>query len=365
MHDAGRRHMARIDLRLQRYAFAALVAAALFGVSTPLAKRLLGDLSPVVLAGLLYLGSGVGLGAFIAARRALARGTANRSEAPLSRGDLPWLAGAVLAGGVAAPVALLWGLGGIAASDAALLLNFESVLTTFIAAVVFREAVGGRVWLAAAVMFAAGALLAYDPQATLRFSPHALAVVAACALWGLDNNLTRRVSAAAPVQIAAIKGATAGSMNLALGLALGGAVPGVAVAGAALALGFASYGVSLVLFIYALRHLGAARTGAHFGTAPFIGAAVAVPLLGEPVTATLLAATALMALASWLVLTETHEHEHTHESLVHTHRHVHDEHHRHEHRADEGAEPHTHEHGHRPITHVHPHLPDLHHRHDH
>lgn len=357
--------MARIDLPLQRYAFAALAAAALFGASTPLAKRLLGDLSPVTLAGLLYLGSGLGLGALLAVRRLFPRDGAERAEAPLSRSDLPWLAGAVLAGGVAAPVALLWGLGGMAASDAALLLNFESVLTTLIAAAVFREAVGGRVWLAAAVMFAAGALLAYDPLATLRFSPHAFAVVVACALWGLDNNLTRRISAADPLQIASIKGAAAGSVNLVLGLVLGSGVPGAAVAGAALALGFASYGVSLVLFIYALRHLGAARTGAHFGTAPFIGAVLAVPMLGEPVTLTLLAATALMALATWLVLTETHAHEHAHELLAHTHRHVHDEHHRHEHGGDEGMEPHTHEHVHRPMVHAHPHLPDLHHRHDH
>jgi len=357
--------MARIDLRVQRYAFAALGAAALFGLSTPLAKRLLGDVSPVVLAGLLYLGSGVGLGAMLALRRIRGRRAANRSEAPLGRGDLLPLAGAVLAGGVAAPVALLWGLAGMRAADAALLLNFESVLTTFIAAAMFREAVGGRVWVAAAVMLAAGTLLAYDPQALLRFSPHALAVVGACALWGLDNNLTRAVSAADPLQIAAIKGAVAGSVNLALGLALGNAVPGIGIAGAALAIGFASYGVSLVLFIYALRHLGAARTGAHFGTAPFIGAAVAVPLLGEPVTAALAAATALMALATWLVLTETHAHEHTHAHLEHTHRHVHDEHHRHDHRGDEGPEPHSHEHVHLPINHAHPHLPDLHHRHDH
>jgi drug/metabolite transporter (DMT)-like permease len=357
--------VARIDLRLQRYAFAALGAAALFGLSTPLAKRLLGEVSPVVLAGLLYLGSGVGLGSMLAVRRALGRDAANRSEAPLARRDLLPLAGAVLAGGVAAPVALLWGLAGMHAADAALLLNFEPIFTTFIAAAVFREAVGGRVWLAAAAILAAGTLLAYDPQVPLRLSPHALAVVGACALWGLDNNLTRAVSAADPLQIAAIKGGVAGSVNLALGLALGGAVPGIGVVGAAVAIGFASYGLSLVLFIYALRHLGAARTGAHFGTAPFIGAAVAVPLLGEPVTAALAAAAALMALATWLVLTETHEHWHTHEYLEHTHRHVHDEHHRHDHRGDEGPEPHTHAHVHAPMTHAHAHLPDLHHRHDH
>lgn len=349
-----------IDLRVQRYAFAALAAAALFGVSTPLAKRLLGEVSPVVLAGLLYLGSGLGLGLVLAVRRA-----GRSAEAALSRRDLPWLAGAVLAGGIAAPVVLLWGLRGTLASDAALLLNFESVLTALLAAVIFREAVGRRIWTAAAVMFAAGAVLAYDPDARFAISPHAAAIVLACALWALDNNLTRRVAAADPVQTAAIKGLAAGSVNLALGLGAGAALPAAPTIAAAGALGFASYGVSLVLFIYALRHLGSARTGAHFGTAPFIGAALAVPLLGEPVTAALLAATALMAVATWLVLTETHAHEHAHEHLAHAHRHVHDEHHRHAHRGDEGPEPHSHEHVHEPISHSHSHLPDLHHRHEH
>jgi drug/metabolite transporter (DMT)-like permease len=349
-----------IDLRLQRYAFAALGAAALFGVSTPLAKLLLAEVSPVVLAGLLYLGSGVGLGLVLLVRRA-----AKPAEAALSRRDLPWLAGAVVAGGVAAPVVLLWGLAGTPASEAALLLNFESVLTAAVAAALFREAVGRRVWTAAAVMLVAGVLLAYDPRATLAISPQALAIVGACALWALDNNLTRKVAAADPVQIAAIKGLSAGSVNLALGLGAGAALPAGATIAAATALGFASYGVSLVLFIYALRHLGAARTGAHFGTAPFIGAAAAVPLLGEAVTGPLMLATALMAVATWLVLTERHEHAHVHEGTVHAHRHVHDEHHRHAHRGDEGPEPHTHEHVHEPMTHSHPHLPDLHHRHGH
>jgi drug/metabolite transporter (DMT)-like permease len=354
-----------IDLRLQRYAFAALAAAALFGVSTPLAKLLLGELSPVTLAGLLYLGSGIGLGLLLGARRALGRGAPGGPEAALTRRDLPWLAGAVLAGGVAAPVVLLWGLAGTPASDAALLLNFETVLTALLAAVIFHEAVGRRVWVAAAVMFAGGVLLTYDPHASLAISPHAAAIVGACALWALDNNLTRKVAAADPVQTAAIKGLGAGSVNLALGLSTGAALPGAPTLAAATALGLASYGVSLVLFIHALRHLGAARTGAHFGTAPFIGAAVSVPLLGEPVTAALVAAAALMATATWLVLTETHAHEHRHERMIHSHRHVHDEHHRHAHRGDEGPEPHTHEHVHEPMIHAHPHLPDLHHRHGH
>jgi drug/metabolite transporter (DMT)-like permease len=354
-----------IDFRIQRHAFAALAAAALFGASTPLAKLLLGEMPPLLLAGLLYLGSGVGLGVVYFSRRFLRRVGGPPVEAPFTRSDLPWLAGAILAGGVAAPVALLWGLSGTPASSTSLLLTFEGVITAFVAAMAFHEQVGRRVWLAALVMLAGGMVLAYDPRASLGLSPHALAIVAACALWALDNNLTAKISGSDPVQIAATKGLVAGTVNVSLSLAAGTALPGASAIGGALIIGFAGYGVSLVLFILALRHLGSARTAAHFGTAPFLGAALAIPLLGEPVTAGLLVATALMSIATWLVLTEAHAHEHTHHSIRHAHRHVHDEHHRHAHDGSEGSEPHGHAHAHESTTHAHPHLPDLHHRHGH
>lgn len=350
-----------IDFSLQRYAFLALASAALFGASTPLAKLLLGEVSPVVLAGLLYLGSGVGL-----ALLQLVRGSDRRfREAPLSGRDWGWLTGAILAGGVVAPVLLLWGLSGSGAADTSLLLNFEGVMTILVAAALFREAVGQRVWIAALVMLAGGIVLAYDPGAQFAFSLQSLAIVGACFGWAVDNNLTRKISGADPVVIAMTKGLVAGSFNLALGIALGGTFPVFGAAAGALALGFIAYGISLVLFIYALRHLGSARTAAHFSTAPFIGAALAVPLLGEPLTLGLVAATALMALATWLMLTESHRHEHEHGPVVHSHRHLHDEHHQHDHHGDEGPEPHVHEHAHEPMRHAHPHAPDLHHRHEH
>jgi drug/metabolite transporter (DMT)-like permease len=350
-----------IDLSIQRYAFLALAAAALFGASTPLAKLLLEEVSPIVLAGLLYLGSGLGL----ALLRLFQAGSSRAREAPLAARDWGWLAGAILAGGVAAPVLLLRGLRGTPAADASLLLNFEGVITALIAGVLFREAVGTRVWLAAIVMLAGGLTLAFDPKAPLSVSPHALAIIGACFCWALDNNLTRKVAAADPVVAAMAKGLAAGSFNLALGLAVGGSFPALGPAAGAVALGFLAYGVSLVLFIYALRHLGTARTAAHFSAAPFIGAMLAVPLLGEPVTASLIAAAILMAIATWLVLTEQHAHEHLHERMTHNHAHLHDEHHQHEHRGDEGPEPHVHEHVHGPMRHAHPHVPDLHHRHRH
>ena len=357
-----------INLPLQRHALFALLAAALFGASPPLAKLLVGELSPMVLAGLLYLGSGLGLCVVWLARelRGGAR-TAQGGEAALQRGDYPWLAGAIVSGGVLAPVLLMWGLSGADAASASLLLSAEGVMTTLLAVVFFREAVGGRVWLACLVMLAGGVLLSHGADGAWGFSLHAVAVLAACVLWGLDNNLTRHISSGDAVVIAMIKGLVAGSINLFLGMALasGGVLLSLGPVAAALGLGAVSYGASLVLYVLALRHLGSARTAAHFGTAPFIGAGLSVLLLGEPLTVMLLVAVALMAAATWLVLTERHAHEHGHAVLQHVHEHVHDEHHRHTHGEEAGAGPHTHAHGHASLQHSHAHLPDIHHRHGH
>jgi drug/metabolite transporter (DMT)-like permease len=352
-----------IDFKIQKYALFALLAAALFGASTPLAKLLLDSVSPVTLAGLLYLGSGIGL---LAMRMGKARFSgATSKEAQLTRPDYPWLVGAILTGGVLAPVMLMWGLTGTTGSAASLLLNFESVITTLVAAVAFREAVSRRIWAASIVMLGGGLLLAYDPAAYFSLSINSIAVIGACLMWAIDNNLTRRISATDPTTIASIKGLAAGTVNILLGQIAGDSVPGISNLASAMTLGLFSYGISLVLFIYALRHLGSARTGAHFSTAPFIGASVAILVLGEPLTVTFAAALILMVLATWLVLTERHGREHAHEYLAHSHPHSHDEHHQHEHAGNEGPEPHAHAHTHPPITHRHAHLPDIHPRHEH
>jgi drug/metabolite transporter (DMT)-like permease len=350
-----------IDLSTQRYALVALAAAALFGASTPLAKLLQADITPGLLAGLLYLGSGAGL-ALVKLGRRLGRHTL---ETPLQASDYPWLAGAIASGGIAAPLLLMWGLAGSSASGVSLLLNLEGILTALIAALVFKEAVAGRIWLAACLMLAAGLLLGYDPRAGFGPSLRTLAVIAACALWALDNNLTRRISAADPVNIAMLKGLAAGGINIAAALAFGASFPTALPLAGALMLGWLSYGISLTLYIVALRHLGSARAASHFSTAPFIGAALAIALLGEPVTTGFVAAFLLMLAATWLVLTEQHAHAHRHEPLAHGHLHTHDAHHQHAHRGDEGPEPHSHPHQHDPLAHSHPHLPDLHHRHPH
>jgi drug/metabolite transporter (DMT)-like permease len=339
---------------------AALLAAALFGASTPLAKLLLGRMPPVLLAGLLYLGSGLGLTLVRALRRS------NQQEAPLTRKDLPWLAGAVLAGGVLGPVLLMIGLTTTPAASASLLLNLEGVLTALLAWFVFHENWDARIALGMVLIVAGGALLSWQTGAGASLPVGALAICGACLCWGLDNNLTQKVSAGDPFQVTAIKGAVAGCVNVALGLALGGRLPTLGPLAGAMGVGFLGYGCSLVLFVLALRHIGTARTGAYFSLAPFVGAGVSLGLLREPVGPGFFAAAALMGLGVWLHLTERHEHAHTHEYLEHTHRHIHDEHPQHEHPPGvDPTEPHTHPHVHLPLTHTHPHYPDIHHRHGH
>ena len=348
---------------LQRGAVLALGSAILFGASTPFAKLLIGGgVDPWLLAGLLYLGSGLGLGIWRFAGRLFGKPVA---EAPLRGCDLPWLALVVLSGGVVGPGLLMLGLATTAASSAALLLNLEGLMTMAIAWLAFRENVDRRLLLGAAAIVAGAVVLSWQ-GGPAGFGLGALAIAGACLAWGIDNNLTRRLSAADPVQIAAVKGAAAGATNLALALAAGANLPSPAAFGGAAVVGFLGYGVSLVLFVLALRGLGAARTSAYFSTAPFIGAVLAIVVFGEKLTAGLVAAAALMAVGLYLHLAERHEHEHTHEAVEHEHRHSHDLHHQHEHApGDPRGEPHTHRHRHLSIAHAHPHYPDLHHRHDH
>lgn len=337
----------------------ALLSAALFGASTPLAKSFLDDVAPGLLAGVLYLGAGIGLVAF----RMLRGGQA---EAPLRRRDLPWMALVVVFGGVLGPLLLMSGLARTPAATAALLLNLESVATLAIAWVVFRENVDRRILAGAACIVAGAALLSWQPGQGLGAGWGAVAIAAACLAWGIDNNLTRKLSASDPAEIAAVKGLVAGGVNVVIAVQQGAGLPSPGVLVAAGLLGLAGYGVSLALFIVALRHLGTARTGAYFATAPFLGASFAVILLGEPLSPGLIGAAVLMLAGVYLHLTERHEHEHVHETVVHEHRHVHDEHHRHVHAADAPAgEPHTHPHRHVRMIHRHPHYPDLHHRHRH
>lgn len=341
----------------------AIASAVLFGASTPFAKLLLGDgVSPWLLAGLLYLGSGIGLTMIHLGRRSLGLAP---SEAPLRRADLPWLALVVLSGGVIGPLLLMVGLATTSASSASLLLNLEGLATMVIAWVVFRENVDRRLLFGAAAILAGAVLLSWQ-GGPAGFGLGSLAIAGACLAWGIDNNLTRKLSSADPLQISLIKGLVAGSVNLALALAMGAQLPVLHSVLYAGLIGFLGYGVSLVLFVLGLRYLGAARTGAYFSTAPFVGALLAVAMFSEPITLRLIAAGLLMAIGLYFHLAEGHEHEHVHEAMDHEHRHVHDEHHQHLHGpGDPVGEPHSHWHHHKPLKHKHPHYPDLHHRHGH
>lgn len=341
---------------------AALIAAALFGASTPLAKLLLAQVSPWLLAALLYLGSGIGLWIVRFIRRA--------PTVHLERGDWRWLSGAIVSGGMIGPVLLMAGLTAMPASGASLLLNAEGVFTALLAWFAFKENVDRRI-AAGMLAIVIGALVLSWPQQGIQFSGiwPALAVLGACMAWAIDNNLTRKVSLSDATFIAMSKGLVAGFTNLVLALLADTAWPEPsAVFGAAL-LGFAGYGASLTLFVIALRHLGTARTGAYFSVAPFFGAAIAIGIFGEPVTLPLLLAGSLMAFGVWLHLTEQHEHEHTHDFLEHAHEHTHgvgDEHHRHHHPyAVSAGTRHSHLHQHHPMTHSHKHYPDAHHQHSH
>lgn len=341
----------------------AMASALLFGASTPLAKLLLGHgIDPLLLAGLLYLGSGVGL-AFVQVGR-YGLGIAS-TEAPLRRADLPWLAAIVVTGGMIGPALLMIGLAATPSSSASLLLNLESLATMVIAWVVFRENVDKRLLLGAGAILTGALILSWQGGPS-GLGIGSLAIAGACVAWGIDNNLTRKLSASDPVQIAMIKGLCAGATNLGFGMTGGGLLPAPSTIVAAAAIGFLGYGVSLVVFVLALRHLGAARTGAYFSTAPFVGAILAIPMLGEAVSGQLVISGLFMALGLYLHLTESHEHRHRHQPLGHAHRHRHDLHHRHGHEnGDPPNEPHSHWHEHYPVTHSHPHHPDLHHRHPH
>jgi drug/metabolite transporter (DMT)-like permease len=343
----------------------AFMSAALFGVSTPAAKVLLGSIDPAILAGLLYCGAGLG----VAIVRRLGRSVVSRSDAPevaLGRRELPWLAGAIVTGGILGPILLMTGLTRTDAATASLLLTLEGVATALMAWFIFHENFDRRIAVGMACLAAGAIALSWSGQPSLSALLGPIAIVGACIAWGLDNNLTRKVSLADPLQIVEIKGLIAGPVNLVLGLIAGGQIPGMTASLLAGLVGFLGYGVSLVLFVFALRHLGTARTGAYFSTAPFLGAIAALAFLQEPFTGQLALAGVLMGLGVWLHLSEHHEHHHVHEPTEHAHPHVHDEHHQHAHQpADPPGEPHTHAHRHERLTHKHPHVPDMHHHHKH
>lgn len=340
----------------------ALTAALLFGVSAPLAKYLLGEIDPLPLAAFLYLGSGIGL-LGVKLYQHITRQRNN--EARLEISDFKWLAGAVIAGGVAAPIILLVSLKNTPAATASLLLNFEGVATSLIAFFVFGESISRRAGWAIALITIGSVILTINPQAEWGLSFGAVGILAACVLWGMDNNFTRNISAKDPITIVTVKGLAAGSLSFGMALVLGNHLPAWDVVWKALVLGGLSYGASIVLFIHAMRGLGAARTSTLFSTAPIAGIILSILIFRELPDWLFFVSLPLMVIGALLLVNEEHEHPHVHEVLIHEHAHTHDDgHHEHEH---EGTTPrkHSHLHTHERLIHAHPHMPDIHHRHEH
>lgn len=343
----------------------AIIAAILFGASAPLSKVLLGELDPIPLAGFLYLGSG--LGALIVLLIQGKSGSGRQLEAHLTRQDIPWLSGAIIAGGIIAPIFLLIGLRITPASTASLLLNFETVATALIAGLIFKEAIDKRIFWAIALITLASILLSWSSDGW-GFSPAALLILAACFFWGLDNNFTRNISSKDPLVIVAVKGLVAGAFSLILALVLGNPFPGLIIILLALLLGAICYGLSIYLIILSMRHLGSTRAYALFATAPFAGTLLSILLMKDRLLWNFWPGIVLMILGTWVMISERHSHAHEHEPLFHTHNHCHpDEHHDHTHQPSEilirGV--HSHEHQHTSLDHAHKHTPDLHHRHFH
>lgn len=334
---------------------AALAAAVFFGCGTPLAKMFLAQIDPWMLAGLLYLGSGTGL--------ALYRTVSRASPVRLAKNEVLWFLGAIVSGGVVAPVLMMVGLTNMEASTASLLLNAEGVFTALLAWFAFKENFDRRILLGMLAIMTGAVILSWPDEISAAGLWPSAAILGACFAWAIDNNLTRKVSLTDATWIASRKGMAAGAVNLALSLALGAALPPWLPVAGAMTIGLIAYGISLSLFVVSLRHLGSARTGAYFSIAPFWGALLAV-MLGESLTPALLLAGALMALGLWLHLTERHEHAHTHKAFEHEHEYVHDNLHSPLHEGsismDQGFK-----HRHDTITHTHAHFPDVHHQHDH
>lgn len=342
----------------------AILAAVLFGASTPAAKILLGKIDPLLLAGLLYLGSAIGL-IIIFSIQAISKKEILK-EAPLKYRDWGWLGGAVLLGGIIGPVFLMVGLVRTSAASASLLLNLESVFTAFVAWFAFKEHTDRKIVLGMLSIVVGSFVLTWKGSFEYQNLSGPLLIAGACLCWAVDNNFTRKISSANPLQIAMIKSLIAGLTNTILAFILGAMLPNYLLLVSAGIVGFLGYGLSLLFFIFGLRYIGTARTGAYFSLAPFVGAGLAIVFLGEPISMQLIVASIFMGIGIWLHLTEYHSHEHQHEELEHEHRHIHDEHHQHEHLpTDPIGEPHTHMHKHEPLRHSHPHYPDIHHRHKH
>jgi drug/metabolite transporter (DMT)-like permease len=336
----------------------ALLAAIFFGASAPISKLLLGDIAPIFLAAFLYLGSGTGISLVKLTQQMRSK----EVEAGIKPSDIKWLSGAIISGGIAAPIILMISLQNTPASTASLLLNFEGVGTTLIALLFFKEAISRRAWTAIIVITLASIFLSTYFESGFGLSLGALGIILACVLWGLDNNFTRNISGKDPLAIVAWKGLVAGAFSFLLALFLGNPFPSLTTILGTLLLGFVGYGLSTILFIRSMRGLGAARTSALYGTAPLAGVLLSIVIFGEFPSFLFIIAAIMMIGGALLLINEQHAHSHVHTALIHEHSHKHDD-PAHGHDTAKGV--HSQEHEHPAEEHEHDHMPDIHHRHGH
>jgi drug/metabolite transporter (DMT)-like permease len=335
----------------------ALLAAALFGISTPLVQQFGVGLGAFSTAALLYAGA--------AAVGMLSRQPIER-EARLRRSDLPRLLAMAGFGAVVGPVALVWGLQNTSGTSASLMLTLEALFTAVLAWRLYRETMDGRVWAAMALLLAGGMVLVLDQgRAGGAQLWGLLAVLLATAAWGVDNTLSRALAERDPGQVVMVKALLGASATLSIAVFLGEPLPSAGAALALFAVGATGYGLSLRFYLLAQRAFGAARTGSVFAFAPFIGAALAVAMGDRSVSGWMSLGSVLMLAGVVLHLAESHGHEHAHEELAHEHAHRHDDgHHNHAHDVMPTGE-HSHRHQHEPLRHAHAHVPDAHHGHRH
>jgi drug/metabolite transporter (DMT)-like permease len=341
--------------------FLAILSAALFGISPVLCKLVIGDMSPALLAGLLYLGSGIGLQILLLFQR---KNPVEELRRLPARHRLA-LVGSVISGGIIAPLFLTYGIKLGSASEVSLLLNLETVATTFIAWLMFKEHVGLGVWGGKVLILLGSFVVILKSDNAVTFSIAGLLIILACFFWGIDNNLTRNIEDISATALASIKGLCSGTFNICLALIFTTGSVTVHQVSGSLLVGALSYGASLVCFIESLRRIGSARTSTYFAVGPFIGIFLSILVIGERPSPVFWFAAVCMFAGILFLNREKHGHLHAHSMLSHCHSHIHDEHHRHDHADTSTEEPHDHCHVHQPVIHYHVHWPDIHHRHQH
>lgn len=341
--------------------FMAILAAALFGISTPVSKLLLIEIPPAFMASLLYLGAGFGMLTINIVKVLSKR---NQIEARMTKKEIPYIFGMIILD-VAAPICLMIGLTMTTSANASLLNNFEIVATSLIALLIFKEAIGKRMWIAISLITFSSIILSVKELSSFSFSVGSIFVIMACLCWGFENNCTRMLSLKDPLQIVVVKGFGSGVGSLAIALVLKQYSINPLYISMALLLGFVAYGLSIYFYIIAQRKLGAARTSAYYAVAPFIGMLLSILIYGQQITISFITASVLMVFGACFAVVEHHTHSHIHEEVTHEHRHGHsDNHHTHVH-DDKAESEHNHVHTHERTEHIHTHTPDMHHPHLH